>query len=60
MFRNIELGVIKLLFYFGSSIKIGRAFILRGKEEIQTELEGIMKTNDHDIQEYEVTNKDII
>jgi len=35
---------------------IGRAFILRGKEEIKTELEGIMKSNDTDIQEYEVTN----
>ena len=35
--------------------KKGRAFILRGKEEIKTELEGIMKTNDHDVQEYEVS-----
>ena len=32
----------------------GRAFILRGKDEIKTELEGIMKSNDTDIQEYEV------
>ncbi|KAL4426615.1 hypothetical protein ABPG74_003078 [Tetrahymena malaccensis] len=39
---------------------LGRAFILKSKEDIKTELEGIMKSNENDIQEYEKSRQHFV
>ncbi|EGR27883.1 hypothetical protein IMG5_187270 [Ichthyophthirius multifiliis] len=39
---------------------LGRAFILRNKEDIQTELEGIIKNNETDIKDYEKNRAHLI